>query len=66
MKLEKRKIWLVLGEPPKGYAKELNVLSAFSTRKEAEDKVKWYEETFTKGTEPYIIQEIETWFPTEY
>ena len=66
MKLEKRKIWLVVREPPKGYTKEIIVLSAFSTRKEAEEKVEWYKATFTKGKEPYEIQEIETWFPTEY
>ena len=48
-----------------GYSKRLNVLSAFSTKQEAIEKMKWYKDTFTKGEEEYVIEETDTWFPTE-
>lgn len=67
MRLEKKKIWLV-GRWQKNkdhILKEFTVLSAFSTKGEAEDKLDWYVTTFTKSFEEYQIQEIETWFPTE-
>ena len=65
MRLEKRKVFLVCREPPKGYSKKLNVVSAFSTKQEAIEKLKWCEDTFTKGKEKYVIEEVETWFPTQ-
>jgi hypothetical protein len=49
----------------KGDKKESTVLSAFSTKEEARNKLNWYVDTFTKAYEEFEIQEIETWFPTE-
>jgi hypothetical protein len=49
----------------KGDKKESTVLSAFSTKEEARNKLNWYVDTFTKACEEFEIQEIETWFPTE-
>ena len=66
MKLEKRTVWSVGRWFIKGKSKEFNILSAFSTKKEAEDKLNWYKNTYTKGIEVYEVQEIETWFPSEF
>lgn len=66
MRLEKKRIWSVGRWQTKGGKKEFTVLSAFSTKEEARNKLNWYLDTFTKRFEKYQIQEIETWFPTEW
>jgi hypothetical protein len=67
MRLEKKRIWLV-GRRQKNkdhILKEFTVLSAFSTKEEARNKLNWYVDTYTKSCDEYEIQEIETWFPSE-
>ena len=65
MRLEKKRIWSVGRGQKKGDKKEFIVLSAFSTKEEARNKLNWYVDTYTKSYDEYEIQEIEAWFPTE-